>query len=357
MENKEFTIESIKEYIKSLFLYKREVVKCTQIIGICDEAKGISVAHVDVSNTSKILVNYCIYVHTKNNDDKREALTRIVAENELEGLPCIYILGQDQYSLQLMEKRETDKTNNFDFKKEIEHYIDMPVDSVSVDTFDLPFKRIRDNKPMMYTVITQDVQILQAEGLIDDIGLSMKYIDIQELALRNLKYMLPKNESSTLLAWIYNNEAKLIVLHDGNICALRRFDLDLSSIKSSSENVTSQADPILLASESQDSNKTETVIEKHTNNAPLERLEIELERTEDYCLNEFAEYPAKSIITVPPTDNMSNIFNHLKSRMQNSNLIKFAFPDNVVFKQDVPSDMAAKCFLAILGCLRILEED
>ena len=71
-------------------------------------------------------------------------------------------------------------------RRAVRDFVDYPIEEAVIDVFQLPFKRIDDNKDVAYAIIARSKVIHEVSDFIRATGLKLQYIDIQELCLRNL---------------------------------------------------------------------------------------------------------------------------------------------------------------------------
>jgi len=78
---------------------------------------------------------------------------------------------------------------------------------------------------MVYAVATQESKVRDIMALIDDVELELAYIDISEMALRNITEKLDVGQRGVAIVRLLQGQATLALMRDGNMYLSRQFDL------------------------------------------------------------------------------------------------------------------------------------
>jgi MSHA biogenesis protein MshI len=258
---------------------------------------------------------------------RQQRLNAFVAENKLQGAECSYILTSGDYILSLVDaplvaKEETVHALRWLLKDSISY----PIEEAIIDCFEVPFPRAKDNAKMVYAVAMHKPLIQKVQNLIATSGLALKFIDIPELALRNIVNRHPAELKGCAFVVLEPTGGKLILCRGEELCIARSFELKLSEIGK-----TPDAD-----------------------GATLESLALEIQRSFDYLSSVFRQSIPNSIVLAPSLVNRTIVMESLKSAL-GSEIFLLKTAECLSFEKPMTDEEEARCLLAIGGSMRIEE--
>lgn len=264
--------------------------------------------------------------HYPATEDNTSLLRKYVTEQGLEGMSCCYVLNSQDYILTLVDTPNVTKEEmNRALQWVIREMISYPLNEAIMDSFQLPLARARDGANLSYVTVIRKTLVQKIETMIGLSGLKLKYIDIPELALRNIAHLFPEENKGILFVYLFPEGGKLIVCREGNIYIARSLDLRL--------------EPLIGNVESPESK------------ALLEQLSLEIQRSLDYASTTFRQQIVNSVLVAPSVFNQSAIQSFLKTvlgiEVQNLDLASLISVSDALTPEE-----QAKSLPAIGGALR-----
>ncbi|MCV6625362.1 MAG: hypothetical protein OIF38_04655 [Cellvibrionaceae bacterium] len=192
-------------------------------------------------------------------------LRRAVKAMGLKGLPCNYVLSDDQYQLFLLEAPPLAGEELVQAMVwQVKDLLGYPVTEAVIDVIALPPKLAKGDRPMVYVVAAARAEIEQVSALTRAAGLDLNRIDISELALGNLIELWGCHPRGEALALVHAGRGELLIFADSQLMMSRKFELNAG--------------------------------DQHA--LPLEQLTLELQRTLDYYERQLGQpLPAKVHLT------------------------------------------------------------
>lgn len=318
-----------KGELRVKWLFSRETKKSSRqdgLVGVYETPSTISAAYATFQSPVYTIQSYMTAM-TSTPAAKQEVLNKFVQDKELMGLPCSYVMPKDAYSLNLVETPavETDEVPEA-MRWVLRDLISFPIEEAVIDIFELPFPRARDNVKMLYATAIRKSLIPTIESLIQDSGLVLKYIDIPELALRNIVRLVPEDLNGVALVQVEVNGGKIILCKNGQICITRSFEHKLESLLNTTE----------------DSSSSEKA---------LELLELEIQRSFDYLSSVFRQTLTNTIILAPGVMKQDLIQEALKNTL-GADVSCLELSSLVTFEKPISKAEEVLCMLAVGAALR-----
>jgi MSHA biogenesis protein MshI len=297
----------------------------TGLVGISTTQNGIALAYSD-SKKAAGTIQACSFTNAEDLAHKQTAIIKFVAEHNLEGLGCSYVLSPipGEYTITMIESpRVPPEELAQAMKWHIRELISFPVEEAIIEAFELPYARARDNMKMAYAVVIRRSMLNDIEKIIRNVGLHLAVIDIPEMALRNLINFYPKSDKGNIVLQLYPNGGKIIWYRDGMLCIARTIELDLKAL------AVAGAAP-------------QTSI--------MEAIALEIQRSLDYISSVFRQEPPSSILLAPTLLNISPIEQFLKGNLT-SEIVNLDLKNILKFKDNIEVNQA-NVLLAVGGSLR-----
>jgi len=304
---------------------RKKQVKRKGLIGVNVSPKGIAMAYLGSGNEGNGIPKIEAYSYVPT-EEFLPALRRFVFENDLEGVACNYVLPGPDYTLTLID---TPNVAPNEVKRAMQwlvrEMINFPIEEAAMDSFAVPIPRARDNAKLSYVTVIRRTVIPAIEALIKPTGLSLQYVDIPELALRNLVSRYPEEVRGLAFIQLYPLGGRLIICKGGNVFSARFFDIRLDILQNPPAG---------------------------TDVAPiLEQLALEVQRSLDYFTSTFRQVLVSSLLLAP------SVFDNemIKQALQNALGTKTNCLDlNEILRFETPmsKEDQTRCLLAIGGALR-----
>jgi len=175
--------------------------------------------------TGTLEVAECLYL--SDSEDLEQLIGQCVEKHELSKMECNVVLSSNDYQLLLVERPEVAEAELREAVKwKVKDLIQEPIESVVLDTFELP-KDASKGKDMLYVVVVPLVKIQSLIDLVKESELTLKVIDIEVLALRNI-ISLKKLERASAVVRLAEKSGDVSIFRDNKLYLSRHFNLNYS---------------------------------------------------------------------------------------------------------------------------------
>lgn len=194
-------------------------------VGIENRPEGIAVVQTASSPQGDKQLLACEFLRCDQQSDRAALLRECINSLNLKGATCHAVLPFNSYSLQLAEAPQVPANELREaIRWKIQDSIPMPLDDAVIDAFPLPENTGKSDS--VYAVAATNQQIDDITTLINDAGLTLRSIDINELALRNLATIINPSERSVAITVIEPQRACVNVYGNDHLYLTRQFDIN-----------------------------------------------------------------------------------------------------------------------------------
>ncbi|MFL0808796.1 MAG: hypothetical protein K6L76_00125 [Agarilytica sp.] len=161
--------------------------------------------------------------------DLQKELHHFVHKHKITHRLCHLILPAKDYQLLLVEAPDVpDESLREAVKWKVKDLISMPVDKAVVDVFRLPADANKASKSMVYAVVSHSDRIKSLISLVNESGLKLSSIDINEMALRNISMVTSSDLQGRGVGIVRLGEGEGVVslYKEGNLYLSRQFRID-----------------------------------------------------------------------------------------------------------------------------------
>ena len=138
-------------------------------------------------------------------------LTGLVDSRNLSHIPVYWLLGPEDYQLNLIESMPVPANElQTALSWRIRSLISYPIDEAVLEYFELPAKKSSHNTPLIAAVTAQKAILQPYISLLKNCGLKIAAIDIPELAMLNLTALYENDEKCTAFLNFYE---KIVILN------------------------------------------------------------------------------------------------------------------------------------------------
>jgi MSHA biogenesis protein MshI len=195
------------------------------LVGLEISDQGICLAHVDDSKPQPALQT-CEMLMARDGQIPTEQLRERVQQLKLAGMRCNVVLPVGSYNLLLVEAPNVPDDELRDaIRFRVKDMISFPLEDAVIDVFPLPADSSRSGRKMVYAVAMQESKVRDIMALIEDVELELAYIDISEMALRNITEKLDVGQRGVAVVRLLQGQATLALMREGNMYLSRQFDL------------------------------------------------------------------------------------------------------------------------------------
>lgn len=195
------------------------------MVGVEISDQGICFAHVDDAKGAQHLRTCEMLMNTNGQIPKAQFCERI-RQLKLTGMRCNVVLPAGSYNLLLVEAPNVPDDELRDaIRFRVKDMIAFPLAEALIDVFPLPADSSRSGRKMVYVVATQESKVREIMALVNAADLELAYIDIFELALRNITERLDVGQRGVAMVRLLQGQATLALVREGNMYLSRQFDL------------------------------------------------------------------------------------------------------------------------------------
>ena len=209
--------------------------------------------------------------------EREQALTKIIAEHGLDGMPCRAVLPFDQYKIYPIDKPEVEASELADAARwRIKDMLDFDLDDAVSDVYSFPADALRGRPEQLNVVVSRRTIIENTVNLIQSSGLELESIDIADLALRNIVLQhAPESERATAILYLRRGVGMMVFVKQEQLYLARHFDFSLESLSD-----PSQQDSV------------------------IQYLSLEIQRSFDYFESQLGQIPPQELVLYGPDPNI-----------------------------------------------------
>lgn len=227
-----------------------------------------------------------------------ELLEKLLREKHLKGSRCISLLHRPDYSLLLTEAPQVPNAEiQAALRWKIADLIDFPINEAVLDWFELPSGPSSEAR-QVYVVVARESVIQARVDLLRGLGLQPAYIDIADMAQRNLAARLPEDDQGVALLEIGDTESLLTLTRQGELIFSRILSLGAEALL---ENIilltgySAEMAPSAMATHGLDPDPAADAAVQNALRQGVERLALEVQRSMDYYDSRFRRGAVKHL--------------------------------------------------------------
>jgi MSHA biogenesis protein MshI len=316
-------------------VFKKKNSSQTNWCAVGLNGQGLSVASVKVNNKqSPKLSALQFYQDIFDIPQLIEPLSDWVREQQLESAICEWVLDPDHYELISLDRPNVpDNELALAARWQIKDLIDFPLEQAAIEVFSIPPHGPGNLRKKIYAVVTKITYLQQGVNALQKAGLSVKYINIQELALRNLTALYPEDSKGIAVLSLSPHGNYVTMTQNKCVYFSRKIDLNyqelLPFLKPADKNY-----PFDLRA--------------------VDALLLELTRSFDYYTTQLSQNAPVKLLVPPLVDPQSALAIKIKE-MLGTELIIFDLPIELAAKGSWDAQTQARCF-GILGSVAGCQE-
>lgn len=287
---------------------------------------SISIAYL-MDDQGKQKLQYIDSIRYKK-ENLASTLNSLVKQKSLEGVACSWILEKKDYQLLLMDSLPVPE-NEFQaaIRWKIKDMIQFPIEDAVIDSFPMPLQKTHDPRKMIIVAVARLSHLQEMKKIIEESGLNLKTIDVEELTLRNITSLYEDDQKTSALIYLLEKESVLIVTQEKKLYFYRDIDIELDKFKHFQENMIHEPDEL------------------------LDKFALELQRSFDYYQSQWRQpAPARILLAAKNLPSLP-IANYLSSRLAMSIKV-LDLKDVIEATPDFSIETQGKCLFAIGGVLQ-----
>jgi MSHA biogenesis protein MshI len=264
------------------------------LLGISFSADGVALAHVTHQSDKPHLL-HCEFQPLSTEDDPVSVLQMRIKQLGLQKVPVNTCLSADEFSLLMLEAPnvETEEMQQA-IRWNLRDQIDFDIEQAALDVFEIPRQTDRSRTPMVYVVVARNQTIQQRVTQMEAAEVNLQYIDIPQLAQRNISLLMEEDQTGVALLTLNNNTGLLTLCHQTNLYLTREI-----------EQTMMQAEPALQ--ESIVNTELQLADQTSAQQLAINNVVLELQRSLDYYESHFALPPINNLVLSPTDEPLNEI--------------------------------------------------
>ncbi len=291
---------------------------------------GIAVAHVSRGKEPHLLA--CDFQECEPGQ-RQDVLEGMVKKHKLARVACNHVLEPGAYQLLQVEAPDVpDDEVRGALRWHIKDLIDFHIDDAAIDVFELPPEAQRAGSNILFVVAARAPLVRERVAILEDAGLSLNAIDINELALRNITALLPEDSGGLLFVYLGYGHGQIIVTREKKLFLGRNIETAIGTVDAmTAGEVAVDALPFEVQN-------------------GLDGLVQEIQRSQDYYERYFAQPSAQGLVFAPmvyePPSLMAYIYDNLGLGTRTMDL------SALIAAEGVDKALQARCLTAVGAALR-----
>jgi MSHA biogenesis protein MshI len=152
-------------------------------------------------------------------------LKKIIGDFDLRKVPVSAVINGADYQIAQVQAPDVPRAElRAAARYSMRDAFDFPIDSATLDVFDLPEQTSSGNKRNCFAIATRGDAVEKLSGVFEKHFRKFDVIDIPELCQRNLAALLPQDAKGVAFLLIRDDFAQLVLTRRGMLYVTRRFE-------------------------------------------------------------------------------------------------------------------------------------
>ncbi len=152
-------------------------------------------------------------------------LKKIISEFDLRRIPVSAVINPSDYQIAQVHAPDVPRAElRAAARFSMRDAFDFPIDTATLDVFDLPEQNSHGNKKMCFAVATRGDAVERMNDVFERQFRKFDVIDIPELCQRNLAALLPQDAKGVAFLMLRDDFAQLVLTRRGMLYVTRRFE-------------------------------------------------------------------------------------------------------------------------------------
>ena len=307
------------------------------LASVVPHTEGLAFACITQRDEKKPLLTNCIFQSQLS--DTATTLNQLLQQTNLSELPVTTLLSSTNFTLLLMQRPSVEDTEIVDaIRWQIKEQLDYPVEQAIIEVLEIPGQQERGRLPMIYVIAAHQDTVKSSIQLFEDKRINLQYVDIPELAQRNISSLLPEDFIGVALLNLLANHSLLTITHEGELYLSRVIDIGYEHLETQ-EVISNNNDGLSLESETSE-------LENN-----ISKIVLEIQRSLDYYESHYGKPTIGNLVIAPLENNIPSLNDLLKQDLGVS--VRSLDLDEIVdVNSHLDVELQAKCFNAIGAALR-----
>lgn len=238
---------------------------------------------------------HCEFQPLAAEDDPVSVIQMRVKQLGLQKVPVNTCLLADEFSLLMLEAPNVEVGEMQQaIRWNLRDQIDFDIEQATLDVFEIPRQSDRSRTPMVYVVAARNQTIQQRVEQMDAAEVNLQYIDIPQLAQRNISLLMEEDQTGVALLSLNNNTGLLTLCHQANLYLTREIEQTMLQ-------------PISMQQEAMTDSGLQLSEQTSPQQNAINNVVLELQRSLDYYESHFALSPINNLVLSPTEESLADI--------------------------------------------------
>ncbi|MBT8447481.1 MAG: hypothetical protein KJO38_10045 [Gammaproteobacteria bacterium] len=299
------------------------------LLAVCPDGSGVAAALITREGGGEPTLALCERLPATGEDDIAARCRELAARRDCQRVPVTSIVQARDYTLLTVESPNVPAEElRAAVRWRIKDLIDFPIDEAVVDVFAMPPDK-GGREDNVYVVAARAAPVHSRASELEGAGLPLRYLDIPELAMRNVAALLPEDVGGTALLHLDAGGGLLTLTRQGSLFLSRRFEPGLDALVHAGT-----ADGLADITQGR-----------------LDAVVIEVQRSLDYYESYFAQPPVAGLVVAPLTQPVPGLTDYLASQLGLA-VRQLDMNELIDGASALTPELQAYCFPAIAAALR-----
>lgn len=307
------------------------------LTSIVQHTEGLAAACITQRAAQKPLLSNCIF--QPQISDTKTTLNQLLQQTNLTKNPATTLLDSSNFLLLLMQRPSVEEQELADaIRWQIKDQLGYPAEEAIVEILDIPGQQERGRLPMIYVIAAHQDAIKSSIQLLEESKINLQYVDIPELAQRNISSLLPEDSNGVALLNLQANHGLLTITHEGELYLSRVIDIGYEHLESHEE-PSNESNGLSLEQPS-------SMLE-----ANISKIVLEIQRSLDYYESHYGKPTISNLVIAPLENKIPTLTEQLKNDL-GVTVRNLDLEEVIDVDSNFNAELQAKCFGAIGAALR-----
>lgn len=311
--------------------------QANQLASIVPHSEGLAFASISQQGSGQPKLESCVFQSQLS--DTQTTLNQLLQQCSKIKQPVTTLLNSSQFTLLLMQKPTVEDSELADAVRwQIKDQLSYPAEEAIIETLEIPGQQERGRLPMIYSVAAHQDTVIASANLFNDTGLDLQFIDIPELAQRNISALLPEDFVGVAVLNLQATHGLLTITHEGELYLSRVIDIGYEHLE------IHEQDPVVS-----DGLSLEDAPSEFDNN--INKIVLEIQRSLDYYESHYGKPAIGNLIIAPMENELPTLNDQLEKNL--GVVVRSLSLDEIIdTTTELDDEIQAKCFNAVGAALR-----
>jgi len=310
----------------------------TQLGSIVQHTEGLAFASINYEDTEKPILKNCLFQPQLS--DHKTTLDQLLQQLGTVKQPFTTLLSPDHFLLLLMQRPTVEDEELPDAVRwQIKDQLQYPAEEAIIEILEIPGQQQRGRIPMIYVIAAHRDSIKSVIEFIEEKNLELQYVDIPELAQRNISSLLAEDFIGVALLNIQSTQSLLTITHEGELYLSRVIDIGYEHLENDTKKITKE-DGLSLE-------ETSSEIENN-----ISKMVLEIQRSLDYYESHYGKATIGNLILSPLENSIPDLNDHFEQDL-GIGVRNLDLNEIITSEVNIELETQARCFNAIGAALRL----